>query len=928
MTGPEAVLGAPGVASALAQSADPLGARAVLTRLLEEQPGLADELREDPRVRDALIVLACASRSLSAAVAHDTSLLDPVRDPDAFAAERSLTEYEASLEREAIADPDGLRTWKRREYLRIASRDLLGAADLPAVGRELAALAQACLGRALVITAPETRLAVIGMGKLGGHELNYASDVDVLFVHDGDSTAADHAARRFLAVMAEPTPAGIVFRTDADLRPEGRAGPLTRSLASYEAWYERWARTWEFQALIKARPVAGDAELGASFAKLVEPFVWPERLAPDAVRSVRAMKARAEGETHRRGLDDRELKRGRGGIRDIEFAVQLLQLVHGRHDRTIRSANTLDALAQLVAAGYVDRADADPFDAAYRFLRTVEHRLQIWDEQQTHTLPTDANARTRLARVLGYRDRGARSAAEQLDAEHRAHQARVRTTHEKLFFGPLLETLAGRAGPLSTDAAEERLRAFGFLDLNATRAALDELTRGFSRTSRLLEQLLPVLLEWCSASPDPDLALLQLRRLAEGPARASSLATVFRDSPGAAQRTCRILGSSRMLGDALRHQPEFVRTLGDDARLGEERTREQAVEEGIATVEWRAADANARRGGLRRFKRRELLRVASRDLLGFAGLVTTGRDLSTVAEACLEAALVGIAPQVPFAVVGMGRFGGCDLSYASDLDVLFVYEGDGPADFHEAERVAEQLLKEIGEHTAEGRIFAIDAALRPEGKQGSLTRPLDGYRTYWERWGLTWEFQALIKARPVAGDVALGRRFRELAAPFVYRDGFGDDEMQEVRRMKVRIEQERIPPGDDPQFHLKLGRGSLSDIEFTVQLLQLLHGAAHESLRTPETMTALEALVAVGLVDPDDAAALRESYELCSEARNARFLVTGSERESLPTDQAEAEHVARLIGYVDRPQASLRDDYRRVTRHARQVVERLFYGRD
>jgi glutamate-ammonia-ligase adenylyltransferase len=504
----------------------------------------------------------------------------------------------------------------------------------------------------------------------------------------------------------------------------------------------------------------------------------------------------------------------------------------------------------------------------------------------------------------------------------------VRSTHEKLFFGPLLETLAGRAGPLSTEAAEERLRAFGFLDLAATRAALDELTRGFSRTSRLLEQLLPVLLEWCSASPDPDLALLQLRRLAEGPARAANLANVFRDSPGAAQRTCRILGSSRMLGDALRHQPEFVRTLGEDARLRAVKSRAQAVDEGIATVEWRASDTDARRDGLRRFKRRELLRIASRDLLGFADLVTTGRDLSTLAEACLEAALVGIAPQVPFTVVGMGRFGGCDLSYASDLDVVFVYEGDGPSDFHEAERVAEQLLKEIGEHTAEGRIFAMDAGLRPEGKQGSLTRPLDGYCTYWDRWGLTWEFQSLIKARPVAGDVDLGRRFLEAAHPRVYRDDFGDDEVQEVRRMKVRIEQERIPPGEDPQFHLKLGRGSLSDIEFTVQLLQLLHGAAHESLRTSETMTALEASVAVGLLDPVDGDALRESYELCSEARNARFLVTGSERESLPTDQAEAEHVARIVGYVDRPQASLRDDYRRVTRHARQVVDRVFYGRD
>jgi glutamate-ammonia-ligase adenylyltransferase len=504
----------------------------------------------------------------------------------------------------------------------------------------------------------------------------------------------------------------------------------------------------------------------------------------------------------------------------------------------------------------------------------------------------------------------------------------VRSTHEKLFFGPLLEALSGRPGSLSALAAEERLKAFGFLDLRATRAALVELTRGFSRTSKLMEQLLPLLLEWCSESPDPDLALLQLRRLAEGPARSANLALVFRDTPGAAQRTCQVLGSSRMLGDALRRQPEFVQTLGDDHALTHTKPRARFVDEAVGAVEWRAADSNARRSGLRRYKRRELLRIAARDLLSFANLVETGRDLSTLAEACLEASLVSLAPKVPFAVIGMGRFGGCDLSYASDLDVLFVYDGDGPADFHEAERVAEQLLVEIGERTPEGRTFAIDAALRPEGRHGSLTRSLAGFEGYWERYGLTWEFQALIKARPAAGDTDLGRRFCELAEPFVYREPYPEESVQDVRRMKVRIEQERIPPGEDPQFHLKLGRGSLSDVEFTVQLLQLMHGARHVSLRTPETMTALEVLVAVDLLDPDDADALRESFEFCSVARNARFLVTGSERESLPTDLAEAERVARLLGYAEHPQAMLRDDYRRLTRHARQVVERVFYGRE
>ena len=574
------------------------------------------------------------------------------------------------------------------------------------------------------------------------------------------------------------------------------------------------------------------------------------------------------------------------------------------------------------------RREAAPFHAAYLFLRTVEHRLQLWDEQQTHTLPTDLPSRTRLARVLGYRDRGDRSAADQLDSEHRGHQSRARAIHERLFFGPLLEALAGEPGQLSAVAMRERLQAFGFLDLAATRAALDELTHGFSRSSQLMAQLLPLLLEWCSDAVDPELALLQLRRLAEGPTRASSLAVAFRDSPAAAERTCRVLGASRMLGDALRRQPEFVATLGNDTELGTDKNRDRFVEAALGTVGWRAGDPVARQSALRRFKRRELLRIGARDVLSFADLVETGADLSTLAEACLEAALTALQPQVPFAILGMGSLGGRDLSYGSDLDLLFVYDGDGAADFAEAERVAEQLVREIAAPTPDGRTFAVDATLRPEGRDGALARSLDGYRAYWDRWVGTWELQALIKARPVAGDADLARRFCDAARPHVFRAAFPEADVLEVRRMKVRVESERIPPGEDPQFHLKLGRGSLSDVEFTVQLLQLVHGATDESLRAPETLTALDALVAAGTLDAEDGAALRVAYEYCAAARNALFLVTESERDSLPVDPWEAERVARLLGYLHHPQASLRDDYLRLTRHARHVVERVFYGRE
>ncbi|MGH8985465.1 MAG: bifunctional [glutamine synthetase] adenylyltransferase/[glutamine synthetase]-adenylyl-L-tyrosine phosphorylase [Acidimicrobiia bacterium] len=923
------VLDTPELAQAIERAADPGLGLTVLARVLETHPEVGDELVERPLLREGLVALACASRSLSSAFAGDPTLLDPLRDKDGFPVERDVDTFMRAWDGYDDHSASGLRQWKRRELLRVAARDLLGAADLPAVGRELAALAEVCLQAALAIVDADTPLTVVGMGKLGGRELNYASDVDVLFLHesDADSAVAERVARDLLTTMSGATADGIVFRTDADLRPEGRSGPLTRTVDSYEAYWDRWAQTWEFQALIKARPVAGSSELGERFVDAARRRVWPDVLNPDAVREVRAMKARAESETARRGLTDRELKRGRGGIRDIEFAVQLLQLVHGRHDASVRSANTLEALAALATAGYVERADATLLDEAYRSLRTVEHRLQLWDEQQTHTLPADLAARTRLARVIGYRDRGDETALERFDSDHRAQQARVRSVHERLFFAPILDTLAGvGGGPLPMEAAEERLAAFGFLDVTSTRAALRELAAGLTRRSKIMQQLLPVLLGWLSAAPDPDLGLLQLRRLAEGPARSASLATTFRESPGAAERTCRLLGSGRVLGDALRRQPEFVETLGDDDALAREKDRTELVEEALGTLTWRTG-TEERREGLRRFKRRELLRIAARDMLGFAELETSGRELTHLAEACVEAALATLEPAVPFAVIGMGRLGGAELSYASDIDVLFVYDGDAPSDFDAAEHTAEALMLEIGATTAEGQTFRIDADLRPEGKQGQLARSLSGYRTYYERWALTWEFQSLLKARPVAGDAELGTRFAGLVEPFVYREPFGDDDVREVRRMKARIERERIPPHDDPQFHLKLGRGSLSDIEFTVQLLQLRHGAEHPEVRAASTIDALRRLREAGFLDAADADALEDSYRFCERARNGGYLLTGTPGDSLPGG-TDGEKLARLLGYVHRPNASLRDDYRRVTRRARKVVERVFYGQE
>ena len=302
------------------------------------------------------------------------------------------------------------------------------------------------------------------------------------------------------------------------------------------------------------------------------------------------------------------------------------------------------------------------------------------------------------------------------------------------------------------------------------------------------------------------------------------------------------------------------------------------------------------------------------------------RELTALAEACLEAALACLEPTLPFAVIGMGRLGGSELSYASDIDVLFVYAGDSAPDFDAAERVATLLVQEIGETTAEGQTFRIDARLRPEGGQGPLARSLEGYGSYYEHYGLTWERQALSKARFVAGDAELGRQFCELVDRVVYERPFTEHDVREVRRIKARIERERIPPGEDPTFHLKLGRGSLSDVEFTVQLLQLVYGGDLPTLRVPGTIDALTQLRDAGLLERDDADALEAAYRFCERARNALYLQTARPSDALPSDGGAAEKLGLLLGYVHRPASASRDDYRRVTRRSRRVMENVFYG--
>ena len=881
---------------------DPSGTARRLAEVARLAPDAIAAATTDPLVGRRLVALAGASRALTATL---TRVPDPVAilsaGPGRFEAPSTTGELSGAV---------------RRALATIAAADISGEIDMPAVGRLVADVADAAVQTALALVDPGPDLAVVALGKWGGRELNYASDIDLVLVHSGDERASTETALALLDALAG------AYRVDTGLRPEGGHGPLTRTLDSYRRYWGEWAEPWEAQAMLKARFVAGDDDLGARFTEAAAEFVFPERLGADAVRSIRSMKARAEGLLP---LDVTELKRGIGGIRDVEFAVQLLQLVHGRADPALRTGNTLEALAELSSGGYVLADDAEALGDAYRWLRDTEHRVQLVDLRQTHTLPDQPAMRERVARSLGYRDRPEDSALEAFEADLARHRAEVRSIHERLFHRPVLDALAeSRAGAMTAEAAAARLAAFGFLDTEATRTAIAELTAGLSRRSGLMRHMLPVLMEWLSLSPDPDLGLSQLQRLVEGSADAGEIVATMRDDPVAAERLCRVLGTSRLVGRLLDRLPPLVPLLGDDTRLGAWPSTEELREEATGRSHFRD-DPDA---AIHSFHAEHLLGIALADLAGVVDEVEVGHRVSDLADATIHAALERIAGDLPTArrlvVVALGKWGGRELGYASDLDAVVVAPAD--TDTEEAGRAVEQLFTVLGSGRAGLRALDLDLGLRPEGRKGSLVRTLDGFRTYWSQWAQTWELQAMLRSRAAAGDADLGRDFvaaaRDAAvAPRPGREG-------DIRAMKARVESERIPIDEDPDFHLKLGRGGMADVEWTVQLLQMQHGSAEPSLHTAGTLPALDALEAQGLLDASEADVLRTAYRFCTRVRNRLYLRAGRPRDSLPTDPEETTRLARSLGYTATPRTALREDYRRLTRRARRVVEQRFYGID
>lgn len=918
-----------------------------LWALLGASTGFADFYLRHPA---ELSHLRGAGLALPTADELRSSLLDAVGAVDGFAADSGESAWVA------------LRVRYRRLLARIAAYDLLSASPVDVVAAVAARLADAsgaaleaslCVARTRLSggaagvglfprdQVAATKLAIIGMGKTGARELNYVSDVDVIFVGGADddapeplaqSRAVDIATRLAIQTMRGISSIEVeppLWEVDANLRPEGKQGALVRTLDSHLSYYDRWAKSWEFQALLKARPIAGDAALGEAYVNAVQPKIWTSAARENFVDSVQRMRERVT--EHIPAADvPYQLKLGAGGIRDIEFTVQLLQLVHGLSDGRIRQRGTLEALDALVAEGYIGRAEAAAFSHDYRVLRLLEHRVQLRNLRRTHLMPSRPEELRALARATKLGDTG-----EQVWEQWESVKREVRDIHVRLFYRPLLSAVAALPAEersLSPEQAHDRLAAIGFSDPAGALRHIAALTSGLSRKATIQRHLMPVMIRWFADGADPDYGLLAFRRLSERLGDTPWFLRMLRDSSGAAESLTRVLSGSKYVGELMEWIPESAAWLDDPAQL---RPRSgMALQEEARAIQTRHATIEDAMRSVRALRRRELLRIAMSAIIGASTIEEIAEALTTITEVTIQATLRAVRRAIvppddkalDFSVIAMGRFGGRELGFGSDADVMYVYRAND-VEPQRAHELAIQIVTELRRHSEDHRVpLDLDADLRPEGRNGPIARSLEAYAEYYRRWSLSWEAQALLRARGVAGSVKLIEAFTALADDVRYPASVDPQGIREIKRIKARVENERLPQGADPSRHLKLGPGSLSDVEWLVQLLQLQHARAVPAMRTTSTIEALRAAADAGLIPGSAADRLSEAWRLASRLRSANTLLSGQTSDILPTDRNRLDGIGRLLEYPPRSATQVEEDYLGTTRRARRVFEKLFYG--
>ncbi|MCC7490808.1 MAG: hypothetical protein IT204_00595 [Fimbriimonadaceae bacterium] len=944
----------PAALQAATQAPDPDLAALNLCRLQEAVSGatLPRQLLADPRFAHDLLFLLGFGSFTGDALVRDPGLCDLLLDPDRLRAPRAADELTAELVGQVLRmrqrdhRGDALRRWKRQEFVRIIARDLLLHEPQQAITQEVSAVADACVQAALAGAARdhglpvgeqgEVRgLAVVAMGKWGSEELNYNSDIDLLCVWlpavDGPDLATWEAVVRDLANdLDQPTREGRVFRVDFRLRPEGGSGTLVRSLESCAAYYQEHGAAWEAQALTRARCAAGDLEVGRRFEQLAQRVAFGTRMGRLGVAHIRQNRQTLD----QRADAERDVKEGRGGIRDIEFTVQLLQLHRGVTDPTVRRRNTWEALAALTAAGAISELERRRLAEAYDFLRRVEHLLQLQPVAPTRVLPTDRGALRRLARGLGYRDSGPLTATGRFLEDYRSHTAAARELCRHLFFNPIPlgspdadAAMAELLDPLEDDAeVVGHLAAVPFDDPFEARRRLLFLAHGEppmrlpAEIQAAFVELLPALLSCVQRMPDPDAALLWFERFISRAGGRELFYRFLAEHPPVIELLCRIGGYSEALSQTICDYPEYLDRVIDPRFVSVRPTRSEL----LSWVAERAAPLRQvadRLDDLRRWRRREHFRIGVQDLLGtFDSQATTG-ELATLAEVCLEALLsaarqsIDGGAELPFAIVGLGKLGGQEIHYASDLDVLFVYHSDDPAAPRIAEQMAQFVLRAARERTRAGWLYDLDARLRPFGGNSQLTRSVAGYSAYYERSGEAWERLALTRLRPVAGDPAVGAALRQVTAAFAFDQPVDAATLGELRRVKHRIETERLDVTDTAHLDLKLEPGGILDIEFLAQILQIQAGPGGP--REANTAAALRALAAAGCLPPAEADLLHRHYLHFRRVETRLQITLDRPHGLLPLDDEALSAAAKRLGW------SLAEAHKRPEQLVADLRERL-----
>ncbi len=871
-----------------------------------EAPPLAELVARFPLGEEALFHLLSVSGICGARLIQHPEILLWLAHPDICADRRGfgrmLTDLHNLAGRASIAENNFrvLRSWKGREMVRIALREISGAAPLEETLIELSQLADICLTTVFDHWneelrqrwgSPASQFAIIGVGKLGGRELNHSSDVDLIFVYseEGQLTAKfsyhewfTRLGNKIIETFAASDPAGALFRVDLRLRPEGSAGPLVRSLESMENYYAGFGEMWERLALIKGRWICGDRELAYDFLRQLQPFVFPKNPTPDLLDEVAAIKNRIERDIV--GYEDRErnVKLGAGGIREIEFVVQALQLLHAARHPFLQEAGTLKAIRGLAELEFLPNDDANHLETAYRFLRRVEHRLQIEAEQQTHTIPEDGDALQMLARSLGF------ATGDDLRAELQQHMRRVRAVFRRVI---------RESGPP---------RDSGLADLEKFRdpaqaakalTQLGESAAGFHvapRTRQIFRKLRPLLLTWLNRTADPDATLTQFVRFVEAYGFRSLLFELLGANPRLLELLVKTFDASEAGSGWLIRRSQWLEELTRGGMLD----RTYSVAEHLERMESLGATSE-KVDPVRVYRQRESLRILLRDVLEIAPLSHLLAEQNDLAEACLVFVDRLLNPEGALTIIGLGKFGGRETGYGADLDVLFV--GDDP-------RPAQNLIGEMALSTAEGSFATLDPRLRPEGEKGPLVCSLETLRVYYEKRAQFWELQALTRARAIAGPLRYD--FEALAKELWREAGRRPDLVRQIENMLVRIANDRGSGNDFNDF--KTGIGGMIEAEFLVQGLQMRHG-----IWEPNFLSALDKLRGQKIMEAGDAGSLRSAYNFLRVCESVLRRWGNRSVSRLPVDRTEEDIFAR------RMKCPSIEEFRRPYSQAREIIHSL-----